>query len=53
VHPPEHLATWPIDADGSYLVFITRGIDPARIADSLETFQRAGGRPDLCVRELV
>lgn len=53
VHPPEHLAAWPADADGSYLVFITRGIDPARIADSLETFQRAGGRADLSVRELA
>jgi len=52
VYPPEHLAAWPADADSSYLVFITRGIDPARIADSLETFQRASGRPDLCVREL-
>jgi G3E family GTPase len=53
VHPPEHLAAWPADADGSYLVFITRGIDPARIADSLETFQRAGGRTGLSVRELA
>jgi len=53
VHPPEHLAVWPADADGSYLVFITRGIDPARIAVSLETFQRAGGRPDLSIRELT
>jgi G3E family GTPase len=53
VHPPEHLAAWPADADGSYLVFITRGLDPARIADSLETFQRAGGRDGLSVRELA
>jgi G3E family GTPase len=53
VHPPEHLPAWPADADGSYLVFITRGIDPARIADSLETFQRAGGRNGLSVKELA
>jgi G3E family GTPase len=53
VHPPEHLAAWPADADGSYLVFITRGLDPARIADSLETFQRAGGRNGLSVKKLA
>jgi G3E family GTPase len=53
VHPPEHLAAWPADADGSYLVFITRGIDPGRIADSLEAFQRAGGRNGLSVREFA
>ncbi|HUN42814.1 MAG TPA: GTP-binding protein [Acetobacteraceae bacterium] len=53
VHPPEHLPAWPAGADRSYLVFITRGIDPARIAESLETFQRAGGRSDLRVRELA
>ncbi len=52
VHPPEHLmawpaGAWPADVHRSYLVFITRGIDPAGIAASLETFQRAGGRPDL------
>jgi G3E family GTPase len=53
VHPPEHLSAWPTDADRSYLVFITRGIDPARISDSLETFQRAGGQSDLSVRGLA
>ncbi|HQT78241.1 MAG: hypothetical protein B7Z80_14135 [Rhodospirillales bacterium 20-64-7] len=52
VHPPEHLPGWPADAHRSYLVFITRGIDPARISESLETFQRAGGRPDLSVTRL-
>jgi G3E family GTPase len=52
VHPPEHLRDWPVGAPRSYLVFITRGIDPARISDSLETFQRAGGRPDLSVMGL-
>ena len=52
VHPPEHLPDWPAGERRSYLVFITRGIDPARIAESLEAFQRAGGRSDLCVSGL-
>jgi G3E family GTPase len=52
VHPPEHLPDWPDGARGSYLVFITRGIDPARIFESLETFQHAGGRPALSVTRL-
>ncbi len=52
VHPPEHLSGWPAGARSSYLVFITRGIDPARISESLETFQRAGGRLDLSVTGL-
>ncbi len=46
VHPPEHLTGWPPDERRSYLTFITRGIDPDRIARSVETFQRAGGRRD-------
>ncbi len=49
IHPPEHLAQWPESVDRPYLVFITRGIDPDRIAHSLQTFQRAGGRDDLSV----
>jgi len=49
VHPPEHLATWPAGADRSYLVFILRNLDPARIAESLETFQRTNGQSDLRV----
>lgn len=52
VHPPEHLPTWPAGADRPYLVFIVRGLDCARIAGSLETFQRANGRSDLRVWEL-
>ncbi len=47
VHPPEHLAAWPGGNWEPYLVFITRGIDPARIARSLEAFQCAGGRRGL------
>ena len=52
VHPPEHLPTWPTGVNRPYLVFIVRGLDPARIAESLETFQRANGRSDLRVWEL-
>lgn len=47
VHPPEHLSSWPNGNREPYLVFITRGVDPARIARSLETFQRASGRRGL------
>ncbi len=53
VHPPEHLRDWPAGAHRSYLVFITRDIDPTRIGESLETFQRAGGRADLSVTGLA
>ena len=52
VHPPEHLPTWPAGADRSYLVFIVRNLDPARIAESLETFQRTNGQFDLRVSEM-
>lgn len=52
VHPPEHLRAWPDAKRRPYLVFITRRIDPARIARSLETFQRAGGRRDLRVERI-
>lgn len=53
VHPPEHLHTWPAEDQRSYLVFITRGIDPESIGRSLETFQIAGGREDLRVTRLA
>jgi G3E family GTPase len=49
IHPPEHLSSWPDGAGRPYLVFITRAIDPGRVAESLQTFQRAGGRADLSV----
>jgi G3E family GTPase len=52
VHPPEHLPAWPSDDHRSNLVFITRVIDPGRIAYSLETFQHAAGRSDLHVVRL-
>ncbi len=52
VHPPEHLPAWPVGVDGPYLVFIVRGLDPACIAESLETFQRANGQSHLRVRKL-
>jgi len=53
VHPPEHLLAWPTLEHHSSLVFITRGIDPARIAQSLEVFQHAGGQVNLSVMELT
>lgn len=53
VHPPEHLAAWPVQERRSFLVFITRRIPPERIACSLETFQKAGGRADLRVTSLA
>lgn len=38
IHPPEHLAVWPDDTRGSRLVFIARGLDPARVERSLRAF---------------
>jgi G3E family GTPase len=38
VHPPQHLDRWPSDDHRSRLVFITRGIDRARLLRSLEAF---------------
>jgi hypothetical protein len=52
VHPPEHLPAWPSADHRSNLVFITRAIDPERIACSLEAFQHAADRPDLRVVRL-
>jgi G3E family GTPase len=52
VHPPEHLSVWPQGSREPYLVFIMRGTEPARIARSLEAFQRAGGRSELRVRRM-
>lgn len=52
VHPPEHLQDWPDGVRNSFLVFITRGIDPARLRESLQTFQHAGGRSALSVTRL-
>jgi G3E family GTPase len=49
VHPPEHLRAWPSTERRPYLVFITRAINPDRIAASLQTFQNAGHRTDLRV----
>jgi G3E family GTPase len=53
VHLPEHLPGWPPDERRSYLTFITRGIDPDRIARSIETFQRAGGRTNLWLKVIA
>jgi G3E family GTPase len=38
VHPPQHLDRWPTDDHRSRIVFITRGIDHARLRRSLEAF---------------
>lgn len=53
VHPPEHLPRWPEGERHSFLVFIARNLDTARIAGSLEAFQRAGGRNDFQVWEFA
>ena len=43
VHPPVHLDAWP-DADRrSRVVFIVRGLERARIEESLAVFNRLGG----------
>jgi G3E family GTPase len=38
VHPPQHLERWPTEDQRSRIVFITRGIDHARLRRSLEAF---------------
>jgi G3E family GTPase len=38
VHPPQHLDRWPTEDHRSRIVFITRGIDHARLRRSLEAF---------------
>lgn len=53
VYPPEHLTAWPAAERRSFLVFITRGIDPTRIACSLETFQKASGQAELRVTRIA
>lgn len=35
------METWPDDERRSELIFITRGIDAGRVADSLSTFMAA------------
>jgi G3E family GTPase len=41
VHPPVHLDAWPDEDRRSRLVFIARGIEPARLEASLAAFDRA------------
>jgi G3E family GTPase len=38
VHPPQHLDRWPSADQRSRIVFITRGLDSARLRRSLEAF---------------
>jgi G3E family GTPase len=40
VHPPQHLESWPTEDRRSRIVFITRGVDHARLRRSLEAFCR-------------
>jgi G3E family GTPase len=45
VHPPMHLAAWPLGADRrSRLVFIVRRLEQAILRASYETFQALGSR---------
>ena len=48
VHPPQHLERWPTADHRSRIVFITRGIDHALLARSLEAFShsRVAARAD-------
>ncbi|MDN3627140.1 CobW family GTP-binding protein [Methylobacterium isbiliense] len=40
MHPPEHMAGWPDEDRRSHLVFIAKGLDPADIKASLDSFLR-------------
>ncbi len=40
VHPPRHLERWPTSDQRSRIVFITRGIDHARLRRSLAAFSQ-------------
>jgi len=40
VHEPEHLEAWGLPDGPSGIVFITRGLDTRRLAESFEVFQR-------------
>ena len=42
VHPPVHMRAWPDSNRQSRLVFIMRGLEPGRIAQSLRAFGLAG-----------
>jgi G3E family GTPase len=42
VHPPVHLRAWPDSDRQSRLVFIVKGLEPGRIAQSLRAFGLAG-----------
>jgi G3E family GTPase len=42
VHPPAHMRAWPDSNRQSRLVFIVKGLEPGRIAQSLRAFGLAG-----------
>ncbi|QRG06940.1 GTP-binding protein [Xanthobacter dioxanivorans] len=44
MHPPRHLSEAEDDGSPGFLVFITQGIDKARIIASLDAFLRAAQR---------
>jgi G3E family GTPase len=45
VHPPVHMRAWPDSGRQSRLVFIVKGLEPGRIAQSLRAFGLAGAVP--------
>ena len=43
IHPPMHLDAWPDEDRRSRVIFIVRGLERARIEESLAIFNRLGG----------
>jgi hypothetical protein len=43
VHMPEHLSRAAVADPAAGIVFITRGLDVARVRESFEAFQRLAG----------
>ena len=42
IHEPIHLDRWPANHDGTRIVMVVRGLDPALIQRSFEVFVRLG-----------
>ena len=47
IHPPEHLDRWPDEDHRSRIVFITKGICPEELLDSLDAFRALLGASPL------
>ena len=47
IHPPEHLDRWPDEDHRSRIVFITKGIRPEELLDSLDAFRALLGASPL------